>query len=69
MEADKWYTLKVFVDVPNKKYDIYLDNVLKVSGVNFRFPLSSLNTISFVARAESPSSTMWIDNVLVTAAP
>jgi hypothetical protein len=68
-EANKWYTVKVFVDVPNQKYDIYLDGVLKVSGVNFRFPLSSLDEISFVARVEPPSSTMWIDNVLVTEAP
>ncbi len=68
-QPDKWYTLKVFVDVPKQKYDIYLDGVLKVSGVNFRFPLTSLDRISYVARVEPPSSTLWVDNVLVTKAP
>jgi hypothetical protein len=68
-QAGKWYTLKVFVDIPNKKYDIYLDGALKASGVNFRFPLNSLDRIFFTARAEPPSSVVWIDNVLVTKAP
>lgn len=68
-QADKWYTVKVFVDVPKQKYDIYIDGVLKVSDVNFRFPLTSLDRISFVARVEPPSSTLWIDNVLVTKVP
>ena len=67
-QPDKWYTVSVFVDVPNQKYDIYLDGELKVSGVDFRFPLTSLDRIFFVARAEPPSSTIWIDDVWVIKA-
>jgi uncharacterized protein YcfL len=68
-QADKWYTIKVLVDVPNQRFNIYIDDVLKLTDVKFRYPMTSLDQISVVSRVELPASTIWIDNVLATEAP
>ncbi len=68
-QADKWYTAKVFVDVPNKKYNLYIDGVLKLTDVNFRYSLTSLDRIFVTTLSIPPSSTIWIDNVSITEAP
>lgn len=68
-QADKWYTVKVFVDVPNQRINIYVDDVLKLSDIRFRYPVTSLDQISFGGRVELPAATFWIDSVLVTEGP
>jgi hypothetical protein len=68
-QADKWYTVKVLVDVPNQKINLYIDDVLKLTDISFRYPMTLLDQIMFGGRAELPASTIWIDNILVTEAP
>ena len=68
-QADKWYSVKVLVDVPNQRINLYVDNVLKLSDIRFRYPVTSLDQISFGGRVELPALTFWIDNVLVTEGP
>lgn len=65
-EANKWYTIKVFVDLPKQKYDIYINGAVKLTGVKFRYPMTSLDEIMILGRNELPSSTVWVDGILVT---
>jgi hypothetical protein len=67
-EVDKWYIVKVLVDVPNQKISLYIDDELKVTDAKFRYPVTSLDQISFGGRVELPASTFWIDNVLIKEA-
>jgi len=51
------------VDVPNQKINLYIDDVLKLTDIRFRYLMTSLDQITFGGRAELPASTIWIDNV------
>jgi len=68
-QADKWYTIKILVDVPNQRINLYIDDVLKLTDIRFRYPVTSLDQITAVGRVEIPAATVWIDNVLVTEGP
>ena len=65
-QADTWYTIKVFVDVANQKINLYVDDVLKLTDIKFRYPVTALDQISFGGRVELPASNVWIDSLLVT---
>ena len=65
-QADTWYTVKVLVDVPNQRFNLYIDDVLKLTDIRFRYPMTSLDQITVVGRVEPPAATIWIDNVSAT---
>lgn len=62
--ADTWYKAKVIVDIPDQKYDLYIDGDLKASDVAFRYTHYTLDTI--YQTTHTLTSMMWVDDVLVT---
>jgi len=66
INLNTWYTVKLVVDIPNKQYDIYVNDVLKVVRASFRNPSTSLNTIQFQTGYSAPNgATLYVDDVII----
>ncbi|BFT70059.1 S-layer homology domain-containing protein [Paenibacillus sp. P36] len=65
-----WYTVKLVADPSAQKYDLYINDALKASGLPFSASVPSLNTISF-RTGEASKNALYIDDVTVydTAPP
>ncbi|MBP1966844.1 S-layer homology domain-containing protein [Paenibacillus aceris] len=59
-----WYTVKQVADPSTQKYDIYVNDALKASGLPFSTSVTSLNTISF-RTGEANKNALYIDDVAV----
>ncbi len=64
--ANTWYRIKLDINLSTETYDIYVDNVLKKSGANFRNSGSSVGTLQFtVGGGSANSGLIYIDEVSV----
>jgi hypothetical protein len=52
--------------MPLHQYDIYINGVLKKSGLSFNYPVSSVSKISFYT-ANTTSGVMYVDNVTISS--
>jgi hypothetical protein len=66
VSSDTWYTVKVVANVATDTFDVYMDNVLKLSNVPFTTPVSNIDTILFGSDNGLKGTTLYIDNVKVT---
>lgn len=62
--AATWYTAKVIINIPQQKYDVYVNGVLKLSAVPFRNTATQVDTVYFVSGYAGTSS-LYIDDVTV----
>lgn len=56
-----WYNIKIFVDVENQTYDVFMDDVLIASSIDFRNNVSSINNLR-IGSSEGNANVI-IDNV------
>ena len=64
VKQNQWVKFKVIVDVPNQKFDVYVDDTLEVSGGNFR---NGVTTIDYLDTGgwNSETFTSYIDSVRI----
>jgi hypothetical protein len=64
--ANTWYTVKIIAKPGTDTFDIYVNGTLKVTGAPFRNAVSNIDSALF-GSGGSPTGTVYIDNVKVTA--
>ncbi len=62
--ANTWYNIKVVMDIAANTYDVYVNDVLKQSGLTFYNSVNSINKIWFRTGTSDIGST-YIDNVVI----
>ncbi|WP_179232822.1 S-layer homology domain-containing protein [Paenibacillus rigui] len=65
LSARTWYNVSLTANPATNKYDIYVNNTLKASGIPFSAPFTSLDTISF-RTGEADKNTLYIDDVTIS---
>jgi len=62
-ELGQWYSIRLEIDIATQTFDLYIDDVLKVSDASFATSLSALASISFSTggNAQCPNG-VWIDD-------
>ncbi len=59
---DQWYTIKVVGNLTTDTYDIYVDDMLQVSGATARYAAATPSYIGFATWNDGPA-TFYVDNV------
>lgn len=65
MSSDTWYKVTIVADIQSKTYDIYVNNVLKINGAQFRNNVDSIDRIYFGTSIDWTTIYTYIDNVRV----
>ncbi|WP_248930662.1 S-layer homology domain-containing protein [Paenibacillus hamazuiensis] len=60
-----WYDVSLTANPATDKYDIYINNTLKASGLPLSAPVTSLDTISF-RTGEANKNVLYIDDVTIS---
>ena len=68
IQPERWYKMKLVYNISNLTYNIYIDNVLKVSQVPFAGNPGTLNDLQIVAFSDANCNTGYIDNINLTGA-
>ena len=63
--ADRWYLIRMDVNLDSKTYDVYVDDNLRATGVNFP-PGSGMPTGIVVGAVHGANPVAWFDNVKLT---
>ncbi|WP_127580453.1 hypothetical protein [Paenibacillus koleovorans] len=61
--ANTWYHMKYVVDTSTSKFDVYVDGVLKKTGMGFSEAAVAMSKIQFFSG--QPARSVYFDNVLV----
>ncbi|WP_262688829.1 fibronectin type III domain-containing protein [Paenibacillus baimaensis] len=59
-----WYTVKLVANPAASKYDLYVNDTVKASGIPFSSPVTSLDTIRFSTGVANKNS-LYIDDVAI----
>jgi len=62
LRMDRWYTIKVELDLTARTYDVYIDGILRASDIPAYANLTSISHISF-ATWNDGIGTFYVDNV------
>ncbi|WP_240416056.1 S-layer homology domain-containing protein [Paenibacillus periandrae] len=65
LNSGTWYNVSLTANPATNKYDIYINNSLKASGIPFSAPVTKLDTISF-RTGESNKNLLYIDDVKIS---
>lgn len=68
LEDGKWYMVELIINPESGKYDVYIDQSLKASALEFTNSAQSLNAFS-TSSNDSGTSVLYIDDLKVTANP
>jgi hypothetical protein len=52
-ELGRWYDIRSVVDIPNQRFDLYIDGVAKLTGAAFRSPMDGVAEIEFFANSSN----------------
>lgn len=64
-KAKQWHAVKLDIDIPNRKYDLYFDGALAETNVPFFGEASSIDTILFGSGYGAADAKLFVDNVKV----
>ncbi|MEU7870443.1 carboxypeptidase regulatory-like domain-containing protein [Dactylosporangium sp. NPDC049140] len=52
-QLGRWYTVRTVVDIPNQRFDLYIDGEAKLTGAAFRAPMAGVQEIEFFANSSN----------------
>ncbi|WP_248929808.1 polysaccharide lyase family 8 super-sandwich domain-containing protein [Paenibacillus hamazuiensis] len=63
-EANRWYRIKVMLEFPKQRYSVYIDGVLRASGLALAAPVSEVSRFAVSSGAEQTGA-FYMDGVRV----
>lgn len=65
INANQWYTLKFDIDIPARKFDVYVDEKKEVDGSPFRGGTADKDTLTriWIETSSAPSLTAFYDDI------
>ncbi|MBD2847449.1 carbohydrate-binding protein [Paenibacillus sp. IB182496] len=66
IESNRWYSIRLEIDVLSQLYHIYVDDMLLIADIPFLSPLRELDSIVYQASSGSPD-VLYLDDVQIAA--
>ncbi|BFT70687.1 polysaccharide lyase family 8 super-sandwich domain-containing protein [Paenibacillus sp. P36] len=65
LPAAAWTKLRLTVDIPHNKYDVYVDGTLAAAGAAFASPVAALDGIRMKTDAQAKDAILYVDDIAV----
>ena len=66
IRSNTWHSVKLVLDVWNKRYDLYVDGQRRVQRASFTAPVATVDAVSFATGYSTTPSTLYVDDVRVS---